>query len=315
MPLGTLDSPPPAIFRQGPSALSKLVFFSALAVLLMVSDLRFAVVKPLRAGLATALYPLQWALMQPLGWVQEGGSYLSTIRDSRNEEANAKFQLGLQSQRAQQVEQLLQENARLRDLLDLRERLKAPALAAQVLYEAADPYSRKIIIDKGAIAAVAAGAPVLDEFGVLGQVTRVYPMTSEVTLLNDRQQAIPVLDVRSGVRAIAMGNSDEASDGMVLRYMDASVDIQEGDLLTTSGIDGVYPPGLAVAKVSSVQRQGGSSFTQILARPVAQVGASLHVLVLQPVGAQLPPRPAPSAAPAAAKPLDGKGGKAKEKRP
>lgn len=315
MPLGTLDSPPPAIFRQGPSALTKLVLFSALAVLLMVSDTRFAITKPVRAGLATLLYPLQWALLQPVGWVQEGGSYISTIRDSRNREASAKFQLGLQSQRAQQVEQLLQENARLRELLDLRERLRAPALAAQVLYESADPYSRKIVIDKGLMAAIEAGAPVLDEFGVLGQVTRVYPLTSEVTLLSDRQQAIPVLNARSGVRAMAMGNSGEESDALVLRYMDASVDIQEGDLLTTSGIDGIYPPGLAVAKVSSVQRQTGSAFTQIRATPIAQVGASLHVLVLQPLGAQLPPRPAPQPpAPTAAQP-NSKTGKVKEKRP
>lgn len=315
MPLGTLDSPPPAIFRQGPSALSKLVFFSALAVLLMVSDMRFAMVKHLRASVATVLYPVQWALMQPLGWVQEGGSYLSAIRDSRSQEANAKYQLGLQSQRAQQVEQLLQENARLRELLDLQSRVKSPALAAQVLYEAADPFSRKIIIDKGLLAAVQSGAPVLDEFGVLGQVTRVYPLTSEVTLLSDRNQAIPVLNTRSGVRAMAMGNSGEASDGLMLRYMDASVDIQEGDLLTTSGIDGIYPPGLAVAKVSSVQRQSGSSFTQIYARPVAQVGASLHVLVLQPVGDQLPPRPAPRVPVSPAATGETKGGKAKEKRP
>lgn len=315
MPLGTLDSSPPAFFRQGPSALSKLIFFSALAVLLMVSDARFALVQPVRASLATALYPLQWILMRPLVWGQAGGSYLTTISDSKSREANAKFQLGLQSQRAQQVEQLLQENARLRELLDLRERIKSPALAAQVLYEAGDPFSRKIVIDKGLLAAVEAGAPVLDEFGVLGQVTRAYPLVSEVTLLSDHNQSIPVLNARSGVRAMAFGDSDRQSDGLVLRYMDSNVDMQEGDLLTTSGIDGVYPPGLAVAKVSLVERRSGSAFTDIRARPVAQVGSSLHVLVLQPVSTQLPPKPTTPAPAASATKDANKKNKAVEKRP
>ena len=307
MPLGTLDSSPPAFFRQGPSAFSKLVFFSALAVLLMVSDSRFALVQPLRAGLATLLYPLQWALMRPLEWAKSNGAYLESLNTSQAREAMAKYRLGLQSQRAQQVEQLLLENSRLRALLELRERIKSPALAAQVLYDAADPYSRKLIIDKGLLQAVQAGAPVLDEFGVLGQVTRAYPMSSEVTLISDRNQAIPVLNARSGVRALAFGNTSTSSDALTLRYMNANVDMQVGDLLTTSGIDGVYPPGLSVARVSTVGGGVDTAFASISATPIAQVSGSLHVLVLQPVSSLQSPPPASKPADTSTGTSDAKG--------
>jgi rod shape-determining protein MreC len=211
MPLGTLDGTPPPFFRQGPSALSKLVFFSALAVLLMVADRRFQVTQPLRSVVATALYPLQWVALRPVIWAQGGGQYFQALGSSQSKEAAAQYQLGLQSQRALQVEQLTLENTRLRALLEMRERLNTPALAAQVLYDAADPYTRKVIIDKGSLAAVQPGAPVLDEAGILGQVTRVYPLVSEVTLVTDRNQAIPVLSVRTGARALAFGDATSRS--------------------------------------------------------------------------------------------------------
>ena len=292
MPLGTLDGTPPPFFRQGPSALSKLVFFSALAVLLMVGDLRFHVINPLRSVIATALYPVQWLALRPVVWGQGGSQYFESLSQSQTREAAVKYQLGLQSQRAQQVEQLTLENTRLRALLDMRARINTPALAAQVLYEAADPYTRKVIIDKGALAAVAAGAPVLDEVGILGQVTRVYPLVSEVTLITDPNQAIPVLNARTGVRGLAFGNATVASGTLELRYMDANVDMAAGDTLTTSGVDGVYPPGLQVGRVLKIERRPDSAFARITAQPVARLDGSLHVLVLQPVTGQLPARPA-----------------------
>nr|WP_319564202.1 rod shape-determining protein MreC [uncultured Rhodoferax sp.] len=297
MPLGTLDGDPPPFFRQGPSALSKLVFFSAFAILLMVADLRFQIAQPIRATFATMLYPLQWTVMRPLVWAQSGSQYFQTLNTSQNKEAAAQYKLGLQSQRALQVEQLTLENTRLRGLLDMRERIKTPALAAQVLYDAADPYTRKVIIDKGALAAVQAGAPVLDESGILGQVTRVYPLVSEVTLLTDRNQAIPVLNVRTGVRGLAFGESGARSGALELRFMDANVDMVAGDLLTTSGVDGVYPPGLPVARVLKIERRADSAFARIVCDPVARVAGSLHVLVLQPLTEQIHARPNDSPVP------------------
>lgn len=281
MPLGTLDRSPPPFFRQGPSALSKLILFGVLAVLLMVADSRFGMIKPIRAVIAGALYPLQWTMLQPVIWSRDGSKYFESLNSSQAGEAAAQYRLGLQSQRAQQVEQLTQENARLRALLDLRERVSAPALAAQILYDAADPFTRKVIIDKGALAAVQPGSPVLDELGVLGQVTRVYPLVSEVTLITDGNQAVPVLNARTGLRALAFGDTLRAG-ALELRFLDANVDLQAGDLLTTSGVDGVYPPGLQVARISSVEHGAGSAFARVSCEPVAAVSSGLHVLVLQP---------------------------------
>jgi rod shape-determining protein MreC len=291
MPLGTLDGTPPPFFRQGPSALTKLFFFSVLALLLMVADVRFKVTQPLRSLVAAVLYPVQWLVLRPIIWSSGASQYLLSLQTSQANEAQAQYQLGLQSQRAQQVEQLVLENTRLRALLDLRDRLNAPAIAAQVLYEAADPYSRKVIIDKGTLAAVQLGAPVLDEDGILGQVTRVYPTISEVSLVTDRNQAIPVLNARSGVRGLAFGDSVARTGQLELRFMDANVDMLAGDLLTTSGVDGVYPPGLAVARVLKIERGADSAFARISCQPVARVAASLHVLVLQASAAlaDLPP--------------------------
>lgn len=292
MPLGTLDGAPPPFFRQGPSAFSKLVFFSALALLLMVADLRFHVIQPLRSVIATALYPVQWLALRPVVWGLGGSQYFESLSQSQTREAAAQYQLGLQSQRAQQVEQLALENTRLRDLLAMRARINTPALAAQVLYDAADPYTRKVIIDKGALQAVAAGAPVLDEVGILGQVTRVYPLMSEVTLITDPNQAIPVLNVRTGARSLAFGNTNSSSGTLELRYMDANVDMVAGDLLTTSGVDGIYPPGLQVGRVLKIERRPDSPFARITAQPIARLDGSLHVLVLQPLADQVPARPA-----------------------
>lgn len=291
MPLGTLDRSPPPFFRQGPSALSKLVFFGVLALLLMVADNRFGVIKPVRATIATVIYPLQWAMLQPVIWTRDGGKYFDSLTTSHANEAAAQYRLGLQSQRAQQVEQLTQENARLRALLGLRERVNTPALAAQILYDAADPFTRKVIIDKGDLAAVQAGSPVLDELGVLGQVTRVYPLVSEVTLITDRNQAIPVLNARTGLRALAFGDDTLGDGSLELRFLDANVDLKAGDLLTTSGVDGVYPPGLQVARVDKIERGADSAFARVRCTPVAATAGSLHVLVLHPLAGQILARP------------------------
>jgi len=292
MPLGTLESSPPPFFRQGPSALSKLIFFGVLSLLLMVADLRFQVAQPVRSVLATALYPLQWVVLRPFVWLQDSGRYFDSLQNSQADAASAQYRLGLQSQRAQQVEQLTLENTRLRQLLGLRERVNTPALAAQVLYDAADPFTKKIMIDQGALAAVEPGSPVIDESGVLGQVTQVYPLVSEVTLVTDRNQSIPVLNTRTGVRALAFGNASVDGE-LELRFLDANVDMQAADVLTTSGIDGVYPPGLQVARVKSVARQSDSTFARIRCEPMAQVSGALHVLVLKPV--QLTPIPVTAA--------------------
>jgi rod shape-determining protein MreC len=297
MPLGTLDRTPPPFFKQGPSALSKLMVFSAIALFLMVADTRFRVSQPLRAGVATALYPLQWIALRPVLAVRYAAEYFESLRAAQANEEQARLKLAAQSQRANQVEQLALENGRLRKLLQLRERVTTTAIAAEVLYDAADPYTRKVIIDKGLAQGIEAGSPVIDESGVLGQVTRVLPLVSEVTLVTDREHAIPVLNARTGARSVAYGDPSSHGGALELRFMAGNADVQPGDLLTTSGVDGVYPPGLPVAKVASVERRADSGFARISCAPQALVDGARHVMVLGSAAQQLPPRPAPEDAP------------------
>ncbi len=293
MPLGTLDRTPPPFFRQGHSALTQLVFFSALALFAMAADTRWKLTQPLRSVVATALLPVQQALNVPVEALHEARDYLRGVAAARAAESDARARLAAQSQRASQVVQLDAENARLRALLELKPALMVRSIAAEVLYEAPDPYSRKLLIDRGARQGVVAGAPVINENGVLGQVTRVYPLHAEVTLLVDKDAAIPVMNGRTHSRSAAFGAPAGAeSSEMELRFMPGNADVQVGDVLVTSGVDGVYPPGLSVAKVARVERQADSAFARIALTPTAPPDGVRHLLVLQPLADQLPPWPA-----------------------
>lgn len=297
MALGTLDRSLPPFFNQGPSALSKLMFFGALSLFLMVADARFNITQPLRASIATALYPVQWLAVQPVDALEQTSAYFSGVSQAESESAEARKKLALQSLRAGQVEPLMQENNRLRKLLDLRAQLAIPVMAAEVLYDAADPYTRKVIIDKGQAHKIALGSPVLDEAGVLGQVTRVLPLVSEVTLVVDPDLAIPVLNVRTGARSVAYGDPLVGGGGMELRFMGSNADVKEGDLLTTSGIDGIYPAGLPVARISRIERRAESTFSKIYCVPLALTSGARHVIVVEPITSDLALRPE-TAAPA-----------------
>ena len=299
MPLGTLDRTPPPFFRQGPSSLTKLAVFSALAIFLMAADSRLKYTQPIRAAFATVLLPVQRSLLVPVELIEGGSEYLRGLTHAIAGERDAKARLVAQAERAARVEQLAAENARLRALLDLRPALTVKSHSAEVLYEATDPYSRKVFIDRGSTQGVLLGSPVINDAGVLGQVTRVYPLSSEITLLADREAAIPVLNPRTQQRSAAFGAGD--ADLMELRFVSANADVQAGDLLITSGVDGVYPPGLAVATVVKVDRKVDSGFARIVLQAKARPDGVRHVLVLDPLSAQMPPRPEPEVE-AAAKP-------------
>jgi rod shape-determining protein MreC len=291
MAIGTIDRTPPPFFRQGPSALTKLILCSALALFLMVADNRFTITRQLRAVLATALYYPQQALLVPVQAVEGMGEYAMGLQRALANEAVTKRALALQAERSLRVEQLAAENAHLRGLLELRPALSPRSQAAQVLYEAADPYSRKVVIDRGATNGVVVASPVINETGVLGQVTRVYPLSSEVTLLTDKDAAIPVLNTRTQARGAAFGSAGALGGGMEMRFMAGNADVQPGDVLTTSGVDGIYPPGLPVATVASVDRKLDSGFARIVLTPNAKTDGVRHVMVIEPVGLQMPPRP------------------------
>lgn len=294
MPIGTLDRSPPPFFRQGPSATTRLVFFASLAVFLMAADTRLGLIAPLRAAVSVLLNPVERALLAPIDGLSASNDYLGGIAQARAAARKADEHLAQQSQKLLTAEALRAENARLRALLDLRPQVSAAAQPAEVLYDAPDPYTRKVVIDRGSQRSIAPGSPVIDERGVLGQVTRVYPLTAEVTLLTDRDAAIAVLNNRTQQRGIAYG--DPSAGGMELRFTAANADVQQGDLLTTTGLDGVFPSGMPVAKVMQVIRRADSAFAKIVLTPLAPLDNLRYVLVLSPVAQSLPPRPAPSPA-------------------
>jgi rod shape-determining protein MreC len=237
-----------------------------------------------------ALYPVQWLALRPQALAEYGSSYFEARDTAQAAERELRQQLLVQAQRSGQVDQLTLENNQLRQLLALRERLTTTGVAAEVLYDAADPYTRKLIIDRGLTHGIKIGAPVMDAHGILGQVTRVLPLVSEVTLVIDREHSIPVLNTRTGARGVAYGEAGGAPL-LELRFMATNADIEVGDMLSTSGVDGIYPAGVMVAKVTKVERRAETTFARILCEPVGRVQGARHVMVLEPLNTQMPARP------------------------
>jgi rod shape-determining protein MreC len=300
VPLGTLDRSPPPFFRQGYSALTKLIFFTALSLFLMAADSRIHVVVAMRAAIAAPMAYVQRALLVPVDLALGASEYMQGLSKALASEDAARRQLAQQAEQALSAERLATENRQLRALLELKPALTVRSVAAEVMYEAADPFSRKFYVDRGLAQGVVAGAPVITEGGVIGQVTRVYPLSSEVTLLTDREAAIPLLNTRTQLRAAAFGGVRQGS-ALELRFVAADTDVQVGDVLQTSGVDGVYPPGLPVAKVTLVERQTDGGFTRVELTPLAAIDRVRHVLLLEPLKEQLPPPPEPDSAPKAGK--------------
>ena len=280
---------PPPIFRRGPAPLARLFVFVALCLALLVADLRFRYLEVLRNALSVVTYPLQMAASTPADVVRNATRYFGTLVDVQLENADLRrLQLDA-GERLLRFEQLEQENLHLRELLQMSERVQTKSIAADILYNAPDPFARKVILDRGTQQGVEAGLAVVDANGVIGQVTRVHPVQSEVTLLTDRNQSIPVSVVRNGVRGVLYG----VGRGMLeMRHVLADVDIQPGDQLVTSGLDGVFVPGLPVATVTRVDRDA-DAFARIECEPLAAIERSVQVLVIG--RAAYPPPPPPPA--------------------
>jgi len=279
----------PPFFKRGPAPLVRLLFFASLSVALLVVDARFRYAEGLRSMLALAAYPLQRVATAPFEIVSGVAGYFTT--QSRLLEENERLRaLALAYSRdAQRYEAAEAEAAQLRRLFGAAERLQLDATPAEVLYSSRDPYAQKLFIDRGAQHGVEPGSPVADETGIVGQVTRVHPLLSEVTLVTDQDQAIPVQVVRSGLRAVAFGGGPAGT--LELRFMGTNAEIQNGDRLVTSGIDGTYPPGLPVGTVVRIERDAEHSFARVVCRPAAGVDRGRFVLVLAAAPRDVPPRP------------------------
>lgn len=282
-----MEHTPPPLFRTGPTPLARLMMFTLLSVVLLIADARFGYLTVLRQVTAVIIYPLQQLAAMPAAVGERISGFFVTHSALRHDNQRLTGQNLELAREAQQARALHKENAHLRGLLDARERVAAPSIAAEILYAARDPFSRKVMIDRGLQAGLAAGRPVIDHVGVIGQITRVYPWLSEVTLITDKGHLVPVLNVRTGLRAVLAGTGDDGR--LELRFIPLAADFQTGDQLVTSGIDGIYPPGLPVAEVTNVERNTAYLFANINCKPLAGVNAHAQVLVLGPMPA-LPER-------------------------
>jgi len=279
---------PPPFFKRGPAPLARLTFFVIVSLVLLGVDLRYRYLETARQTVALITYPLQRASATPADFLREVGSYFTSVSALQSDNARLHLRQVEAAGVLLRQQQLEQENQRLRELLEMKERQSARGTIAEVLYSARDPFSRKVIIDKGSQQGIAAGQAVLDDVGVIGQVTRVFPLMSEVTLITDKDQAVPVQVARNGLRSVVFGAGGGALE---LRYLAANADVRPGDTLVTSGLDGIYLPGLPVARVTRVERDNVYSFARIVCEPAG--GAEQHgmVLVLEKREAPLPPPP------------------------
>jgi rod shape-determining protein MreC len=283
-----MEHSPPPFFKRGPAPLVRLFFFASLSLALLVLDARFRYVEGLRNALAVVAYPLQRAATAPIDLLGALGGYVSTHAQLVEDNAALRARALSLAQDAQRYEAAEAEAAQLRRLIGAADKLAVKTTPAELLYAGRDPFSHKVFIDRGSRHGVKPGSPVADESGIVGQVTRVYPLVSEVTLLTDQDQAIPVQVVRSGLRAVAFGSGP--SGMLELRFMAANAEIQNGDRLVTSGIDGTYPPGLPVGTVVRIERDPDHSFVRAVCKPAAGVDRGRFVLVLSDETAR-PPRP------------------------
>jgi len=292
----SFDGPPP-LFNQGVSARARVAFFSFLAIALIIIDSRVRMLEAVRTGVGVVMYPVQQALLVPSRVGGTIGDYFTSVTDLKRENEQLKRKEFESAQALQQAGELAVENERLRKLLGARDKVANGAVLADVLYESRDRFSRKLVINAGTNVGVRAGSPVIDEAGVVGQVTRVFNDTSEVTLLTDKDQSIPVQILRNGLRGVAFGGSETGT--LDMRFMAANADIVDGDVAITSGLDGVYPPGLMVASVKRVERAAKDQFARIVMAPLAGVESNRHLLVLlvEPVKLYAPPAVVTPAAP------------------
>lgn len=277
---------PPPLFKQGTPARVKVIIFVLAAIALLFVDSHLQVLGHVRKVVGMVLYPIQKVAMVPRDIYDAADEYLTSVSTLHEEVSGLREKSMQDATRLQRAELLESENAQLRELLGMSKRVSVKSLPAEILYDARNTFVRKVILNKGSQDGVLPGQPVIDDKGVIGQVTDVYLKTCEVTLLTDKDQAIPVLNVRSGERSVAYGRGQ--SGYLELRFMMANADIQPDDLLVTSGIDGVYPAGLAVGKVARIRDNSTGSFDHVICEPVAGINRNKQVLVLLSDTAVLP---------------------------
>jgi rod shape-determining protein MreC len=271
-------------FNRGPSSVVRLVFFTVLSLLLLFVDARYRYLESTRSALSILVLPIQRVATWPgVLWQQVGDLYITQSRQhsliTENEELLRQHQFD--AAQLQQLQTLQADNQQLRNLMELPLRNDFSTQMVEISYAERDVFNRRVLVNKGESADIRIGQVVMDDVGIVGQVTRVYPWLSEVTLITEKDHAVPIQVLRNGLRAIVFGAGDTSQ--LSLRYMPVSADVQIDDILVTSGIDGTYPPGIPVAKVIKVERDPAYPFASVSCLPVAGVDNHRHLLVLSDI--------------------------------
>ena len=268
----------PAFFVRGPTPFSRMVFFCALSVSIMAIDARLNYLSQMRQAFIAALHPLEVIANAPSEWTRDVKKYFSAHNALVQENYALKEQAFEQKVMLQRLNTIVAENTHLRTLLNGNIPIQPKAILGEISHMGRDPFTHTVVVNRGSQHNIKAGQAVVDSKGVIGQVTRVYPFTSEVTLITDKELSIPIQIERNQLRAIAFGEGNNTLD---IPYLPTNVDIKVGDKLVTSGIDGVYPAGLAVAMVTAILQNPESPFAKIVSAPVAEVNNHLQLLLLE----------------------------------
>jgi rod shape-determining protein MreC len=268
----------------------RFIIYVLLSLSLMVLDLRLHALDAVHSALSTLIQPLRAVAGAPWEAVERMGDFFVTHARLERDNHDLRREQLLAAANLRAYRALEMENARLRALLEARPRLPIRARHAEVVSVSRDPFTRRVWIDAGSAQGVTDGRPVMDAVGVVGQVTRAHPLQSEVTLITDTDQMVPAEIERNGLRVVVFGAGDGALE---VRFLPVASDVRQGDVIRTSGLDGVYPAGLPVARVAHVQRPPGAAFVRVECLPLGGVENHRELLVLLgPVsGAGVPGRP------------------------
>jgi rod shape-determining protein MreC len=268
----------PPLFRQGVPALVKLIVCLSISIALMLIDFRYKTLDPIRDNINWLLRPLEYITILPRSAYQASSEYLTTRGTLDKENQEMKVRQAELSLLANQSEFLMIENQNLRQLMDLQKQVPFKTLPVEILFNPTNPISQRIVINRGSADGLKIGNPIANDSGILGQVVRLYERSSEVSLLEDRDFAVPVQVARNGLRAAVFGAG--RGNPLELRYLPVASDLEVGDVLITSGIDGVYPPGFAVAVISRIERNVDKNSSNVFCLPIAPVNRHRQALAL-----------------------------------
>lgn len=272
------DSDPRPLLLGGPALGLRLIVLAAMAAGLMVADHRQHRLAAIRDGIATLAYPIQWAVQTPVQvWDAMRASAATKTRVEAENVKLASDNLVLRL-KLLRFESLEQENQRLRAVRESSARVVQRSLVAEIVRVDLDPFRQRVLVNKGTRDEVFRAQAAIDANGIFGQVTRVGPYSSEIILISDPEHAIPVQVNRTGARSIALGTG--RSGLLSLPYMPQNTDVIVGDLLVSSGLGGVYPPGYPVAKVTAVTRDTGQPLLAVEAEPLAGLDRDPEILLV-----------------------------------